>query len=579
LAAAALLLAPALTLAATPPVISLPASVTGTQSQVPFSGPVGPTYSTFTVTAPATGIISAGSAMNPYNVWCGNPYGYIQGIPENYVPYSSYDPALYALKNMGTQTQWQQVNWLLNNKKGASGTLNPSITDIQFVIYDLLINNYDTSSLSTDGSQLLADAQASSGFIPSPGQIVAIVLYSAGINVNDGPTSIQDLILEYTLPSTPQTPGISIKKSANVSTAKCSDQVTYSYVVTNTGNTVLTNISVIDDNATPSYAGDDFVVASNVTLQPGQSQTFTRTVMLPVTHNDNNGYSHLLVTKVLPTGDIQVTFLEDSSLIDNSYGQASSPDWGSYGNSLLNHIGQDSAEFQFVDGAGNVILDFAADYLSFSNKYPSGFGTAGVNGGAGHLYAGNSSNILSINTTMTDNMNAPGNVGSWYLQSPAPGAANWKFQCGYTVVVKASCFGKNGFGGCTVKNIQHTRCKGGNWYQCQPTPICGNVTNTATVTASALINGVVQSVTASAKATVALNAGQCQPTPPCKCICWNCQHGDHQHCSNSQCHDTNCSHNQQPPTQCNPTPHWQPCTQANWSKQCNQKQKSGSWGW
>ena len=560
---------PAFALGAAPVISGLPTTVLGTQAQVPFSGPTGPTYSSFTVTAPATGVISAASPANPFNVWCGNPYGYIQGVAETYTAYSSYDPAVFALGNEGTQAQWQQINWVLNNKKGQSGALASTVTDIQFVIYDLLIPGYDTASLSTDGTQLLTDAQTyGNGFVPAAGQVLAIVLYNAGINANDGPGSIQDLLLEYAVPAVPQMPGVKITKTASVSVAKCSDKVTYTYIVTNTGTVTLTNISVTDDNATPNYSGDDFTVASNITLAGGASQTFTKTVLLPVTQTDSaNNFSHLLVSKILPNGDVQVTFMEDLALVDNSYGQGSSPDWGSNGNNAMTHIGQDSAEFEFVDGAGNTVLDFAADYVSFNNKYPSGVGTAGIDGGAGHLFEGDRTNIVSIDTTITDNLNNPANIGAWTWNSPPPGCKNWKFQCGYTVVVKASCFGWNGFGGCHIKNVQHGKCKTGSGYQCQPKPCAKNVTNTATVTATALVNGTTQTLTANAKATVALTVDQ-PPTGHCACWCWNCWHGDHAHCLfGAFCHDSNCNHGQ--PAQCPPPPHWQPCTQANWSKKCN----------
>ncbi len=547
-----MLFLPAALLAQGPTVSGLPEAVTGTQAPVPFTGPTGPEYSTFVVTTPLTGgpINATG---NPYNVWCWNAFGYIEPAIESYTAYSSYSSTFQALPGAGTgtpaqiATEWDEVNWVLNNKKGTSGE-NPTANDINEVIYNLLIPGFATTynaPLSPDAQALLTDALAHGpGFVPGAGQLLGIALYNAGINPNDGPGSVQDILIEYPLPTVPQKPGIKVTKSASVTTAKCTDKVTYTYTVTNTGNVTLTNVTLIDDNATPTNPNDNITIASGVTLAGGQSQTYTRTLYLPLTEYgvdaNNNASQHTLVTKVLPNGNYQVTLLEDLGLVDNSYGVASGPDWGSNGNNPWAHLGADSAEFQFVDGNGNTVLDFAADYVSISNQYPSGVGTAGVTGGAGQLFSGSASNIVSIDTTITDNLNQSQNVGKFYFNSPPPNYAGWNFQCGYTVVIKASCFGKYGFGGCNIKNIQHGQCKTGSSYKCAPKPVCKNITNTVAATGTASVNGTNQTVTASAQATVLLSTGgqtSCQAPPQCQCPCWNCQHGDHQHCQNQKCND------------------------------------------
>lgn len=519
---AAMLVAPAFLLAQTT-VAGLPEAVTGTQPHLPFTGPTGPTYSTFTVVTPVGG--SPLSAPNTYNVWCFNPYGYIQGIPESYTAYSSYYLNFLALSGVGTSpaTDWQEINWLLNHKKGESGTLNPSVTDIEYVIDDILVPGYDTADLSPDGKQLLSDAeQYGPEFTPGPGQILAIALYNAGINPNDGATSVQDLIVEYTLPCPPGKPGLKIVKKASVTTAKCTDQVTYSYTVTNTGTVTLTNIVVTDDNGTPNYPGDDFTVGTIASLAAGASVTLTKTIFLPVTESAvdsaGNVTNHTLIKQVLPTGDIQVTLLEDTNLADNTFGFSASPDWTN-GSSLWDRIGQDSAEFQLTDGKGNVVLDFAADYISLAWGAPLGLATGGVNNGAGQMYVGNSANIGSITTTLSDSLNRPVSDWGFLLNAPPPSYSNnsnpWKFQCGYTVVIKKGCFGNNGFGDCKVKQIQHNKCKLGNNYQCQPTPVCTKVTNTATATV--VYQGTT--LTAMAQATVqeTNGNGQCNTQPPPKC--------------------------------------------------------------
>ncbi|MFI9786904.1 LPXTG cell wall anchor domain-containing protein, partial [Kitasatospora sp. NPDC051984] len=60
---------------------------------------------------------------------------------------------------------------------------------------------------------------------------------------------------------------LSIVKESDVSgSAKVGDTITYTYTVTNTGSTVLTDVSVSDDRVSP-------VVCESTTLEPGQSTT------------------------------------------------------------------------------------------------------------------------------------------------------------------------------------------------------------------------------------------------------------------------------------------------------------------
>ena len=55
--------------------------------------------------------------------------------------------------------------------------------------------------------------------------------------------------------------------------------MTYSYVVTNTGRTTLTNVVVTDDNGTPTHAGDDFTVCTIPSLAPWRELTLTAKVV------------------------------------------------------------------------------------------------------------------------------------------------------------------------------------------------------------------------------------------------------------------------------------------------------------
>src|SRR5207244_2022058 len=76
-------------------------------------------------------------------------------------------------------------------------------------------------------------------------------------------------------------PGIDIVKTAGSAAdgttlfINGAQTVTFSYKVTNTGDTYLHNITVVDDNGTTSDLTDDFTVGTITLLAPGASQTLT----------------------------------------------------------------------------------------------------------------------------------------------------------------------------------------------------------------------------------------------------------------------------------------------------------------
>ncbi len=109
------------------------------------------------------------------------------------------------------------------------------------------------------------------------GQYVNLGYASAIGNLTNNPVGpVKDVDHYYGKePPPPPTPGLKLDKSANKDTYVFGEAVTYTYVVTNTGNVPLTNIVVTDDNATPSITSDDFQVGTIDLLGPGQSKVFT----------------------------------------------------------------------------------------------------------------------------------------------------------------------------------------------------------------------------------------------------------------------------------------------------------------
>jgi uncharacterized repeat protein (TIGR01451 family) len=67
-----------------------------------------------------------------------------------------------------------------------------------------------------------------------------------------------------------QNPNLSIFKEADVTTVSAAgDVINYTYTVTNTGNQTLTNVSLSDDNFTPSDTSDDFTPTFDTTSDDG----------------------------------------------------------------------------------------------------------------------------------------------------------------------------------------------------------------------------------------------------------------------------------------------------------------------
>jgi hypothetical protein len=328
-------------------------------------------------------------------------------------------------------------------------------------------------------------------------------------------------------------------KSADRRAVVVGDQVTYTYVVTNTGGTVLTNVVVVDDNGTPNDTSDDFTVGTIAALAPGQSQTFTvtrtlstQTQTLCTMINGQSVVAGTLTTMVLPNGDIQVTLVQSESFNDNRYGTGANAatGWPS-GHTFNSLVGSDQAEFSFANKAGTVVLDFKVDYISAATSatfpsgtvlYPSGYGTLGVNGGDGQVVTGSAANVLFAKTSLSENLRESQFQMGYLVNSPPETAPNsgvsipagWDYKDSYTVIVSRNAFGTSGFGSVNIIGIHDSPPKTGSSNLITPT-VCDSpcVVNTARATATS--NGMT--VTATASATVCFGCGaltDCTPPYP-----------------------------------------------------------------
>jgi hypothetical protein len=389
-----------------------------------------------------------------------------------------------------------------------------------------------TAHTATANETTTATANVTEAILPvSMTEVEAITLPPASLSFSND-FGMTATVAQQTV--TPPTTTYSLTKTASAKTVAPFQKVTYTYVVKNTGTATLTNLTVTDDNATPTYTGDDFTVCTIASLAAGASQTCTASVYPPVTEgaNDtgswggdwgcgngwgNSGFNYnqahaggTLICKAKSNGNVQVTYLVDPGTTDNTYGTGSSSGWGWWGGSFSNLSNTAGAEFQILDSKGNTCLDFVADYVSPSSSYPSGYGTCGIKNGGGCLYSGNASNIVSIDTTITDNLNHSKAFNKCTTNSPVKNP-DWQSQCGYKVEISCNAWGSKGFGGVNCPIVKHT-AKNSNCSEHQIKPVTSTATNTATLIG---YYGTTELAAVKATATVTVQASEQGGTSDC----------------------------------------------------------------
>jgi hypothetical protein len=203
-----------------------------------------------------------------------------------------------------------------------------------------------------------------------------------------------------------------------------------------------------------------------------------------------NGASTLvgnLYATVLPSGDIQVTYVQEN-VNDNRYGTGATAATGwSKAQSFNNLVGSDKAEFRFTDSLGNVVLDFYCDYITASVAFPSGYGCLGATGGDGSMVSGSAANILLATTSLSENLKQSQFVHGYTVNSPPETSplsgisvpAGWDYNNSYTVVISKAAFGAAGFGGVTIPGAHDSPPKIGSSNLITPTPCNGCIVNTA----------------------------------------------------------------------------------------------------
>ncbi len=134
----------------------------------------------------------------PYTGWCVERLARtapgIDGQPNSVRLYSSYDPNLPVnLTKYGARTiPWDQINWVLNNKG------NNSPAAIAEAIWSLEEGQVPSSDPAAAALVLAAQANGS-GFVPGPGQVLAVILTNGSGITSTGDDLWQESIIEVPL--------------------------------------------------------------------------------------------------------------------------------------------------------------------------------------------------------------------------------------------------------------------------------------------------------------------------------------------------------------------------------------------
>jgi hypothetical protein len=114
-------------------------------------------------------------------------------------------------------------------------------------------------------------------------------------------------------------PAIGVTVTPDQATIRSGQAVTYAYQITNTGDTTLTGIILVDDNSTPVDSSDDIIVCESITLAAGATASCIRSITLTQTTtntvtvtgqdplgNDVTGNDSATVSVISPVLDVKI---------------------------------------------------------------------------------------------------------------------------------------------------------------------------------------------------------------------------------------------------------------------------------
>jgi hypothetical protein len=419
--------------------------------------------------------------------------------------------------------------WEDKDRDGIQDQDEPSIPGVTVKLEDANGNVLQTQKTDNDGNYLFEVASGTykvaveqpAGFLATAKDQGTDDAQDSDIDSNTLKTDLitiapgeQNLSVDAGFYKVNPTPGIAINKDADQAFVAPNTPVTFTYYVSNTGGVALSNITVVDDNATPDFAGDDFNPTAKLgangknigdldddnQLDPNEVWKYEAKVIPPVKMTVTIGStvydSGTLTYTTLANGDIRVTYLQSNNFNDNTYGTSSDAGWAAIGkvHKFSDLTNSDKAGFEIKNGNGNVLFKFYQDYITSSGTnidgYTSysGYQSLGYSGGDGSLVTGGSLNSQAANflydfdSTLETNLNRAGYTG-FIVDSPL-NDPNWNKVNGYSFTVKASAFDTAGFGGVKIFDQHNSPAKVGGSNSYIPDVVGGESTNTAVVTAT-----------------------------------------------------------------------------------------------
>jgi hypothetical protein len=125
----------------------------------------------------------------------------------------------------------------------------------------------------------------------------------------------------------------------------------------------------------------------------------------------------------------------------------------------------DHAQVSFLNGDGTEVFMANIDLISESADAASGYASLGITGGDGAILTGNVSDVLSVGTSMDDNINYYGyelfnnSPATDSAYTPDPEYPFWEFYAVYRISVKPEIFGESGYGGAFMTYVHSSPAK------------------------------------------------------------------------------------------------------------------------
>lgn len=147
-----------------------------------------------------------------YPAWCIE--GERFGSPTQVRLFSSYDPGM---PPDVAALPWPQINYLINHQQG-----DPR--EVQAALWMLVGAPTAEFQVTRTVLAMVADAARNPGFVPEPGQRVAVIAYSDGLQAN--PQSFQELFFELWIPWAPVTATTATTSTTVTTTATATQTAT-----------------------------------------------------------------------------------------------------------------------------------------------------------------------------------------------------------------------------------------------------------------------------------------------------------------------------------------------------------------